>query len=316
MKHATLTLNPCLDKTLFFEKEFAAGRLNRAQDSVLCAGGKGLNVSRVLRQLGGDGIAYGFSGGDTGVILEKLLAREEINHALVHTRAQTRMCMKMIDAEGVCTEANEAGGPILKKELATLLQRIHLFLSDESDEPCCFFLSGSVPAGIDKHVYADLIRFYKEKNVRFVLDADGEALAAGVAESPYLIKPNLQELSGLMHFEIDSIATAVYASRRIAEAYGTRVLCTLGEQGSVYTDADCSWQISAPRVPVRGFTGAGDTYLAAFLYLYHGGMPLTDALQMGAAMAAAKVASPGTAIPTREEAEIYRDRVSVTKIEL
>ena len=313
MRYATLTLNPCIDKTMFFDTPFEAGRLNRAETGSLHSGGKGLNVSRVLKTLGVEAPALGFCGGETGMILEKLLDEEGITHQFAKTEAPTRVCVKMIDSGGVCTECNESGGPIKKSELAALLKTTNRLLGDAGDK-CYFFMGGSIPKGIEKSAYADIISFYKDRRVRFILDADGEALTKGLAEGPWMIKPNLYELSGLVGFEIDSVGDAISACRTIADTFGTRVLCTLGEKGSLYVSDEGVWECSAPKVPMRGFSGAGDTYLAGFISLLTQGGSVPESLRFGAAMAAAKVSLPGNTVPSVEEAETHYSNVSVRKL--
>ena len=117
MKVITVTLNPSLDKTLYFDGRFTPGTLNRAKQAVEHAGGKGINVARMYRLLDLQATAFGFLGGDNGNILAKKMLAEHIACHFVKTEMPTRCCYKMIDQYGVCTEANEAGGPIREEEL-------------------------------------------------------------------------------------------------------------------------------------------------------------------------------------------------------
>ena len=107
---------------------------------------------------------------------------------------------------------------------------------------------------------------------------------------------------------------AISACRTIADTFGTRVLCTLGEKGSLYVSDEGVWECSAPKVPMRGFSGAGDTYLAGFISLLTQGGSVPESLRFGAAMAAAKVSLPGNTVPSVEEAETHYSNVSVRKL--
>lgn len=325
MKIASLTLNPCIDKTLYFNGAFKAGSLNRAAYSVQSAGGKGINVARIYRRLGIRASAYGFCGGAVGGLLRDLLSAEDLNADFVPTAAETRMCMKMIDADGVCTEANEAGGPITEEEYKALRKKLIGFAQTcgEVGEEGYFFAGGSVPAGIEKSAYRELIHALAPYPVRFILDADGEALKAGLDAHPWLIKPNDFELAGLLGYELTGrdaesrARSAAKASRRICAEYGTNVLCTLGADGAVYTDEEGSTYVNAPKVRLRGFTGAGDTFLASFVFAYEKtGGDTAGALCFASSAAAAKVELSGTEMPNREQMMKFVEKVEAKKLDV
>ena len=325
MKIATLTLNPCIDKTLYFGDAFTTGVLNRAAYAMTNAGGKGINVARIYRRLGIRAAAFGFSGGAVGQMLEKLLADEDITPRFTPTSCDTRMCVKLIDANGVCTEANEAGGPMLDKEYTALKKQLAAFLDEcrNEGEEGILFAGGSVPAGLDRGVYREIIAMFAGSPVRFVLDADGEALKTGLEGSPWLIKPNIHELSEFVGYTITGrdpieLATAAAkASRRICAQYGTNVLCTLGGDGAVYTSADGVYYVNAPHVTMRGFTGAGDTFLASFVFAYEkNGRDVETALCFASSAAAAKVELAGTQMPDKNGMMRFVEQVRAQKIDI
>lgn len=330
MKIATLTLNPCIDKTLYFGGAFHTDALNRAAYAMTNAGGKGINVARIYRRLGIRASAYGFSGGAFGEMLKKLLADEDITPVFTQTSCDTRMCIKLIDADGVCTEANEAGGPILESEYAALKKQLAAFIDDcrRDGEDGILFAGGSVPAGLDRGIYREIIAMFARTNengshVRFILDADGEALKTGLEGSPWLIKPNIHELSGLIGYEItgrdapERAAAAAKASRRIHAQYGTNVLCTLGGDGAVFTGADGVYYVNAPHVTMRGFTGAGDTFLASFMFAYEkNGRDVETALCFASSAAAAKVELAGTEMPDKNGMMRFLEAVHAQKLDI
>ncbi len=328
MKIATLTLNPCIDKTLYFGDAFRLDALNRAAYAMTNAGGKGINVARIYRRLGIRATAYGFAGGSVGKMLCDLLATEDIPVSFTETSCDTRMCVKLIDAGGVCTEANEAGGPMLDVEYDALKRELDRFVSVciEENEEGILFAGGSVPAGLEKSAYRDLISGINRASggrVRFILDADGEALREGLKSSPWLIKPNAFELSGLVGYEItgktamEKARNAAKASRRIASEYHTSVLCTLGGDGAVYTDAAGSTYVNAPRVTLRGFTGAGDTFLASFVFAYEkNGRDIPSALCFASSAAAAKVELAGTEMPDKTAMMRFVEQVQAENLDI
>ncbi|MBP3917670.1 MAG: 1-phosphofructokinase family hexose kinase [Clostridia bacterium] len=338
MNVATLTLNPCIDKTLYFNTSFRTDGLNRAAYSVTSAGGKGINVARIYRKLGIRVQALGFAGGTTGDMLRALLEKEDIQTNFVETLCDTRMCIKLIDATGVCTEANECGGPIQEEEYkalkAQLVSSAHLCSSAHSnsaEEDIILFAGGSIPNGLPDDTYKQLIKELSSLGtghtgtgkLRFILDADGAALREGITASPWLIKPNCAELSGLIGYEItgrtalEKAENAAKASRRIHAQYGTNVLCTLGGDGAVYTNADGAYYVNAPHVTMRGFTGAGDTFLASFVFAYEkNGSDVESALCFASSAAAAKVELAGTEMPDKQAMMRFAEKVQAEKLSI
>ncbi len=325
MKIATLTLNPCIDKTLYFGDSFRTGALNRAAYAMINAGGKGINVARIYRRLGIRASAYGFSGGAMGDMLCNLLAGEDITALFTETSCDTRMCIKIIDADGVCTEANESGGPVLENEYTALKKQLSAFAAEceREQEDGILFAGGSIPSGLDRGIYREIISTFKDSRVRFILDADGEALKTGLEGSPWLIKPNVHELSGLIGYEItgrdenEKAIAAAKASRRIAAQYGTNVLCTLGSDGAVYTCEDGAYYVNAPHVTMKGFTGAGDTFLASFVFAYEkNGHDVESALCFASSAAAAKVELAGTEMPDRNAMMRFVAHVHAKKLDI
>ncbi len=294
---STLTLNPSLDKTMYFDAPFTAGKLNRASASVPpIIGSKGINVSRMLRICGVDATAWGFMGGGNGKTARAQLEAEGISHRFIGTAAETRLNVKLIDSDGVCTEANERGGPITPSELDTLFAALESGIMPDQ----IFAIGGSIPQDVDKSVYNHLINLLKRRGVFCVLDCDGEALTLGMQAQPALIKPNLYELSMLLGKEIspDDVCEECEA---LYKSTGTEILCTLGGDGAAFAGGEGVFRVKSPRVTVRGFTGAGDCALAVFLYRrFWCGDTCRMALERCNAAAAVKVQLPSTEMPSRE----------------
>ena len=309
MKYATLTLNPALDKTMYFNK-FDEGILNRAEGSNLALGSKGINVSRIFNILGEQCRAIAFCGGYNGRIMQQIANSESLPYEFIETRAETRMNVKIIETStGICTECNELGGPITPDEYAELGASIERAFSEIE----YLFLGGSVPKGIDPMIYSRLIKSGKSKGVKVILDCDGAALRDGVEHSPYMIKPNLFELEHLCGKELNlerlgdgsvseaSIKSICQICMQIHEKYNTKVLCTMSGDGAIYAGEEGTFYQSAPKVTLRGFAGAGDTFLATFIYKYTADAgDCAEALKFAASAAAAKVELEGTTLPTRD----------------
>ena len=299
MNAATLSLNPALDRIMYFQS-FEKGRLNRTSaPSMLVAGSKGINIARTLARLGVKNTAFGFSGGRNGEILESCLEREGLVYQSVRTRAETRMNIKIVTPDQKGTEANEGGGPIHSDELDRLIE----LLVAEFDSIDSLFLSGSVPDGVGKELYRVLIEKAKRRGVATFLDCDGDALVQGVLAGPDIIKPNLYEL-GLFcdqtgrSYDFSTPLSIARLCHSIYESYGCGVLLTLGADGSLYTGIEGCFSVNAPKVAVKNFSGAGDVFLAVFSAAYDRCGQVPYALRAAAAGAAAKLACAD--MPDRE----------------
>ena len=311
MKAATLTLNPALDRTMYFDKPFRAGELNRCSDTVTTLGSKGINVSRFLKIFDIDATAYGFSGGDTGVTMENMLREEGVEFSFVKTEAPTRMNIKMIDSHGVCTEANEKGGPITEDALKSLIE----MMENSAEKEKYFFLGGSIPHPVEKGVYNSITQVLKNKGAKVILDCDGEALERGIEGRPTLIKPNLYELSLLLHRDITEPEEAVRECKRLYVEKSVEILCTMSEKGAIYAGTEGLFSVTSPRVELRGFTGAGDSFLSAFTYMRDKTGDIEYSLRFASSAAAAKVELPGSTLPKKEDMEKYINVVTTKRYE-
>jgi 1-phosphofructokinase family hexose kinase len=310
IKIAVLTLNPGIDRIIYLDTPARLGTLNRASRTVVSQGSKGANVSIVLKNLGADPVYFAFSGGSLGGLSESFTNKYGVRANFMPSAAGVRVNTKIIDSEGVCTEFNERGGPVSQAELDSLLHRMF------SDKYNMLVVCGSIPQGVDNSVYNCIIKRFNENGALTVLDCDGEAMKRGLAARPALIKPNRRELAGILGVpenEVISEAAVLEGCRTVRQDYGCDVICTLDEKGSVFCGAGGEYRIEAARVPLRGFTGAGDTYLAAYLYKkYVDGEDSVSALRYASAAAGAKVALPGTELPCAGQIEeVFKTGISV-----
>lgn len=317
MRVAILNLNPGIDRVIYLDHPTRVGGMNRAARSLLTPGSKAANQARIFSMLGDEVDFCTFTGGPFGAACDHLSAGEGITLHTVPTAAGVRTNTKIIDGDGACTEFNESGGPVTPGELALLKTELL---------GCCgkaqvLSICGSLPQGVEKDFYREIILSAREVNPRLfiALDCDGEQLAKGFSAAPDLIKPNRGELAGLLSFH--SLSADLSTPEQICTACGklggkpTRILCTADVHGSVSVCPEGSWQVTAPSVPFRSFSGAGDTYLAAYLHASLAeGKPIPEALAYASAAAAARVSRPGTELPTRADIEALLEQVKVTQI--
>jgi len=319
MKFAVLSLNPGIDRVLYLGAPMDPGHMNRAVKSVTSQGSKGANVAIMLKRLGLDVTYYSFTGGLYGSLCEEILEKEGVDCRYVKAECGIRVNTKVIDSCGVCTELNEKGGPVKKEELDSLLEA---FLKDPAET---LFMCGSFPQGVEKDVYKSLTAVEKSRGRTVILDCDGPAMTQGIVSGPDVIKPNIDELIMLL----DSVEMSedrpdksgkdpdktLAACGKLADRFKVgRVLCTLGENGAVengiVTGGKGVYQ-PAFKTELKGFSGAGDCFLAGFGAAVYGfGMNDTDALRFASACGSAKVRLEGTRLPSKNEIQtIYGERI-------
>jgi len=314
MKIAIITLNPGVDRIIYLPAPLAAGTMNRSTHAVMNQGSKGANQAIVLSELGERPVYYAFTGGELGDFCESFTREKGMESHFVPTACGVRLNIKVMDSEGGCTELNEKGGPVTDAELNALLDTLRDDISDYDMVSLC----GSIPQGVEKSVYNSIIAMAREAGVPTVLDCDGEALCLGLQAKPTLIKPNRRELAGLIGEDEEKLRDMdflVEACGKVVFHYDTDVICTLDEDGSVFVGKNGIWRVGVAKVPLRGFSGAGDTYLAAYIHKRYGeGAPIPDALRYAAAASCAKIAKEGSHLPTVSEIEALVGEIEVTKI--
>lgn len=312
MKAAVLALNPGIDRVIYLSAPAALGTLNRADRTVVSQGSKGANVAIMLKRLGADPDYFSFTGGSMADLAASFTRAEGVRCRSVETACGVRTNTKVIDSEGVCTEFNERGGPVAPCELEKLICSLLDY------RPQLAVMNGSLPAGVPTDVYRTVISELKRQGAVTVLDCDGAAMKQGLEAGPTLIKPNLRELAGIVDCdqnELDSLSKIYNASKTVNQRYGCAVICTLDEHGSLYCDGSLALHVTAAPVVLQGFSGAGDTYLSAYIYKrFVQNTSIPEALAYASAAAGAKVALPGTTLPSTEHIERLVDKISVRNI--
>ena len=314
MKIAIITLNPGVDRIVYLPDPLKVGTMNRSTHTVMNQGSKGANQAMMLHTLGEDPTYYAFTGGAMGDFCESFTRNEGIESRFISTACGVRLNIKVIDSEGGCTELNEKGGPVTAEELDTLLQALYCDISRYDMISLC----GSIPQGVEKYVYNSIIRRANEAGIPTVLDCDGEALSLGLQAKPTLIKPNRRELAGLCGEKEENLRDLdflVEACGKVHFQYDTDVICTLDEDGSVYVGREGVWKIGVAKVELQGFSGAGDTYLSAYVHKRYGeGRPIDESLRYAAAASCAKIALEGTTLPDVDQIEALVNQIKIEKI--
>jgi 1-phosphofructokinase len=295
----TLTLNPCIDKTVSVPS-FSVDKMNRVRIVRTDPSGKGINVSIALSNLGMETACVGFNFTNGGALLEASLTEQGIPHRFVTVEGRLRTNLKVFDEAARHTiEINEYGDKVEESDIARLTDLL-LEIVGEKDVAV---LSGSIPAGVPKSIYGDLCRKLREArpSCRLIVDGEGELLVKGLEESPFAIKPNIHELESTLNCKIESEQQLVKVSRSLIEQYGVKVVCpSMGPKGAAIVTADEAWFCDAPDVEIKGIPGAGDSMVAGLCLAVSGGKPVSEMLRYAVAAAGASISMEGTLLCTKE----------------
>jgi 1-phosphofructokinase len=289
---ATVTLNPAVDKSVTV-RGFEIGKTNRCRVDRIDAGGKGINVAKALKRFGSTVCALGFVAGSNGRFILDALSAEGIPTDFVQVSGDTRVNLKIHDAErGTETELNEPGFHVTADQLEELRQKIHT----HAPHSVVMVFSGSLPPGAPPEIFADLIRIAKTHGARCILDTAGPALERGLAARPFLIKPNRAEVEDLLKRTLGTRRELVEAARALISMGTEQVLISLGAEGAVGVAGNDALFAEPPTVKVRSSVGAGDTMVAVMTYAAVAGVPFRQAFRMAVAASAATVAMEGTRV--------------------
>ena len=294
----TLTMNPCLDRYIYVDKLVVDDTI-RAKKTVDYPAGKGIDVSRVIKELGGVSVAISLIGGDTGRKLEEMLDKEGVIYSSIRVPQETRLNVILETKEGQY-RISMPGERIGVKKLESVLDVLHALVRENDT----VVVSGSLPSGVSPDFYTGVVFTLKQWGVTVYFDADGDKLLAGLIGQPDYIKPNLHEFQRLIDKEISNVTEMIEQAERIISIYGLKgILLTLGGKGAYYISLDKTLYTASVKVPVKSAVGAGDSFLAAFALKKAEGASDEEALKWANAAGAAAVMTPGTMLCKKEDVE-------------
>lgn len=279
----TITFNPALDYVIKAQ-DFKAGKINKSQKEYIYPGGKGINVSIVLKTLGQETTAMGFISGFVGKEIEKLVQRYDVQTDFIKIENNNSRINVKILGESQETAIN-AKGPYIEQEYIELLYKKLERIENED----ILVLSGSVPNGVENNIYEMICEKLKNKKVKIVVDSTGDLLINTLKYKPYLIKPNQQELEEIFKINISSQDEALKYAKELQKKGAQNVIVSMGSDGAVLLDENgYSYKSNALSTEnAINTVGAGDSMVAGFL----AGQIMFDnyeeALQMGVAAATA-----------------------------
>ncbi len=310
----SVTLNPCVDVTLI-TKGLKANDTNRIQSKEVDAGGKGVNLSRVAAEIGGQTFATGFLGGANGQLVHRVMEEQGLPNEFVETAVETRMNFSVEDGTGKPpTTFNAPGDPVSEDEWRKLLAIVEGKLVSGG----WMTLGGSIPPGVPADAYEILFTKAKAAGMRVMLDADGELLRNGIKLAPDFIKPNQNEASRYLGYQVKSIHDGIEAVQEIHRnmvkggAVNPLAVISLGANGALACQEDKVFRAYGVRIESKSTIGSGDSFVAGVLVALQRGDRLEHALMFGNACGAATAMTDGTEIARKD---VVKDLIAQVKVE-
>jgi len=303
----SVTLNPCVDYAAFCNG-IVLGEVNRVTRTETDAGGKGVNLSRVVRELDVPTAATGWLGGEAGEFVANVLAHQGVSADFVPIAGETRVNFSVEDGTGrPPTQFNAPGPLIASDDLARLASKLRAIAPGHRYAA----IGGSAPPGVPDDVFAHLVGLLKSAGCYVALDADGKRMALGLGANPHLIKPNTSEAEGLLGRAIEGLDEHCRAAIELAALGAESVLLSMGKDGAVLYRPHGMWHATPPKVEVRSTIGSGDSLLGGYLAGLSKGMDDGEALRLGTACGAATATTDGSQIARREVIESLLGQVVV-----
>lgn len=306
----TITLNPSIDKYILVDR-LAKDDTLRATDLHQDPGGKGINVSRVVKELGGQTKAFGFVGGCPGYMLRSYMTDREIPFDYIEIEEETRINVIISDvSDGSQTRISVPGPHVGMSDMADFTEK----LQRAQPKPSFWVMGGNIPRGLPKDMYRTLITILQQNGIRCVLDADDEALRLGVEAKPFMIKPNEFELARLANKELSGLDDYAQAARKLAADGIGVVAVTLGKKGMIVATREKTFHVTSPDVKPKSKVGAGDSTVAGMIYGLEQGRSLEEAARLGVAAGTAAVLSEGTRLCRKEDVDRLLPQVTVREL--
>ena len=304
----TVTMNPAIDKTAVVD-ELVVGGLNRLEQTMMNAGGKGINVSKTIQALGGESLATGFIAGSNGSFIKESLDQLSIDNDMVEVAGNTRVNLKVLNKDMDLTELNEEGPYIDEVALRALVDKIVKHASKND----YVVLSGSVPGSVPKDIYAKLIKQLKQNKIKVILDADGDLFAHAIEEVPNVIKPNKYELCKYYEISEDCKNDEIVKLGKALLDKGMQLIAiSMGKEGALFIDSEHTAIVKGLKVDAHSSVGAGDAMVAAIAYGLEQELSFEKLVKLAVATSAGAVMTKGTQPASKEQVRELMKEVEIS----
>ena len=302
-------MNPAMDRAIGVDRLAFDDRayILASKDS---PGGRGINAAKVIHSFGGKTLAILPAGGERGARFEHYMDECGFPLKTVPIRNDVRLNLTITDRHGLTIKLNEIGPKLDRGEISSVEGTVEAQLANAS----WLMLCGSLPPGVPSDFYAQLISRARKRNVRTLLDTDGEALAQGIEASPTIVTPNQQEAERLLNTVLLTRSQSIAAVRRIQSLGAESVVLSLASRGAIGMTGVRMWEAIPPRVDAISPIGAGDALAAAFLWAMDEGHTFEDALRWGVASGTASATLPGMSFASLDQSRTMHDEVELRQV--
>lgn len=300
----TITLNPAIDYVIKLN-EFKYGEVNRIIEENKYAGGKGINVSRVLNSLNVENKALGFIGGFTGEFIKSVLAKDGVDTDFIQVAGDTRINVKLKSNEE--TEINGMGPNITDDDLNNLYDKVKNLKSSDF-----LILSGNVQKSLPYDIYSIIQEKCLKNNPKVIVDTTGDALTSTLTYKPFLIKPNNIELGDIFGVEIKDMEDTIKYATKLKEMGAQNIIISMAGEGALLICDEGCYHASVPKGTVRNSVGAGDSLIGGFLANYSQKFNIIDAFNNGVAAGSATAFSMD--LCTKDYVEKLYSQVKIKRI--
>jgi 6-phosphofructokinase 2 len=297
----TITMNPAVDKSTSIDKLVPEKKM-RCSELITEAGGGGINISKAIKELGGESLAVFPSGGMNGKLLENYFSQKQISYKSIPVAHETRENIVVRE-----TDTNSQyrfvmpGASLSEKEAHACFE----LLQQLNPRPTCIVASGSLPPGLPDNFFGQLAKVVKQLKARYIIDTSGKPLQLAAKEGVYLLKPNLSELCALVgkeHLEVNEVDDA--AMEVIKQGSCEVMVVSMGPTGALLVTRDVCEHIPTPTVKKLSTVGAGDSMVAGMVWMLEQGKSISETVRFGVACGTAATMNPGTQLFKKED--VYR----------
>ncbi|WP_417553865.1 1-phosphofructokinase [Marinomonas fungiae] len=308
-KVVTITLNPALDLTGSVEA-LKVGSVSLVKQSNLHAAGKGVNVAKVLSDLGADVTVTGFLGKDNPELFHQLFKEIDVKDEFIEVEGSTRINVKLVESNGEVSDINFPGVQVSSQDISRFEETLFR-LADTHDY---FVLAGSLPGGVTPELCAAWIEKLHQLGKKVLFDSSKAALSAGIDAHPWLIKPNDEELSDFVGKHLETPEQCQQAAQSLADKGIENIVVSMGANGVMWLNQEEWLRAQPPRMNVVSTVGAGDTLVAGLCWGHMQVMPKNELLRFATALSALAVSQVGVGLTSQEELENIKLQTQVSEL--
>ncbi|HHF2879369.1 1-phosphofructokinase [Vibrio diabolicus] len=308
-KVVTITLNPALDLTGSVN-ELNVGSVSLVQQSNLHAAGKGVNVAKVLSDLGADVTVTGFLGKDNPELFHQLFNDIGVKNEFVEVQGATRINVKLVEASGNVSDINFPGVQVTADEIARFEETLFRLAKTHD----YFVLAGSLPGGVTAEQCAAWIKALHQQGKKVLFDSSKAALKSGIEAHPWLIKPNDEELGDFVGEHLETPEQCQAAAQTLSDKGIENIVVSMGADGVMWLNQGKWLRAQPPRMNVVSTVGAGDTLVAGLCWGHMQLMPKNDLLRFATALSALAVSQVGVGLTSQEELENIKQQTEVSEL--